>query len=281
MKFLTYLEAGRPRLALKRPAGIVDVATLGEWAPQSIEQLLDAGQDVMERISLASTAAQPRTHRNLQLGPCVPNPGKIVCVGRNYAGHAAEIGEPVPETPLLFSKFHNSVAAAGEPIALPRNSHQVDYEAELAVVMGRRAQDVPEQSALDFVFGYCNANDLSARDLQFLTSQWLLGKSWDRAFPIGPWLVTAEEVGNPQELDIKCWVNRELRQDDTTASMIFSVAQLVSYVSHYMTLDPGDIISTGTPEGVVLGSPSKGWLKPGDEVTVEVQKLGRLTNKLT
>jgi 2-keto-4-pentenoate hydratase/2-oxohepta-3-ene-1,7-dioic acid hydratase in catechol pathway len=172
------------------------------------------------------------------------------------------------------------VAAPGEPIPLPDNAVQYDYEVELAAVIGRRARYVSEGQALDYVLGYCTANDLSARDLQTRTSQWLLGKTLDKFMPLGPYLVTADQVPDPQNLALRTWVNGELRQNSNTSDMVFSVAQLVSYVSQYLTLEPGDVILTGTPEGVVLGMKEKVWLKAGDEVTVEVEGLGRLTNSM-
>ena len=216
----------------------------------------------------------------LSYGPCVPNPGKIICVGLNYRRHAEESGMAIPPLPILFSKFSNTIAAPREEIPLPANAVEYDYEAELGVVIGKRAKNVSEQDALNHVLGYCNTNDLSARDLQMRTSQWLLGKTLDKFSPIGPYLVTAEDIGDPQALDVRCWVNGDLRQNSNTADMIFSVAYLVSYISQYMTLEPGDVISTGTPEGVVLGMKEKIWLKPGDEVTVEIAGLGRLTNTM-
>jgi 2-keto-4-pentenoate hydratase/2-oxohepta-3-ene-1,7-dioic acid hydratase in catechol pathway len=156
-----------------------------------------------------------------------------------------------------------------------------DYEAELAVVIGRRAKYVPEDQAVQYVLGYCNANDVSARDLQGATSQWLLGKSLDKFLPLGPYLVTADEAGDPQNWPVRCWFNGELRQHSNTADMVFGVAKLVSFISHHMTLEPGDIISTGTPEGVILGMPQpRTWMKPGDTMTVEVGPLGQLTNAL-
>ena len=216
----------------------------------------------------------------LTYGPCIANPGKIICVGLNYRRHAIESGMAIPTSPVLFSKFSNAIAAPGESVVLPANAVEYDYEAELGVVIGKRARNVSEQDALDFVLGYCNVNDLSARDLQTRTTQWLLGKTLDQFMPIGPYLVTADEVGDPQALDIRCWVNGALRQNSSTADMVFSVPQLVSYISQYMTLEPGDVISTGTPEGVVLGMKEKQWLKPGDEVMIEVAGLGRLTNTM-
>ncbi|MBJ7603229.1 MAG: fumarylacetoacetate hydrolase family protein [Candidatus Dormibacteraeota bacterium] len=216
----------------------------------------------------------------LKLAPCVPSPGKIICVGLNYRRHAAEAGMAVPETPVLFSKFNNSLAASGEDIPLPAIAEQYDYEAELAVVIGKRAQNVAQGQALDHVFGYCNANDLSARELQARTSQWLLGKSLDHFLPIGPYLVSKEEIPDVTRLGIRCFLNGEKRQDSTIADLIFGVEELVSYMSRHLTLEPGDIISTGTPEGVILGRAEKVWLKPGDQVVVEVDGLGRLSNRM-
>jgi len=216
----------------------------------------------------------------LTYGPCVASPGKIICVGLNYRRHAVESGMAIPTSPVLFPKYSNTIAASGEQIVLPAAAVEYDYEAELGVVIGKRAKNVSEQEALKYVIGYCNLNDLSARDLQFRTSQWLLGKTLDQFLPIGPYLVTAEEVRDPQALAIRCWVNGALRQNSSTADMIFSVAYLVSYLSQYMTLEPGDVIATGTPEGVVFGMQEKQWLKPGDEVSIEIAGLGQLTNTM-
>jgi 2-keto-4-pentenoate hydratase/2-oxohepta-3-ene-1,7-dioic acid hydratase in catechol pathway len=272
------------RLGIHTDDGVIDVAAAGQpGLPTTVEALLAGGADAL--AALRTLAANPpssaiRSADHVQIGPCVPNPGKIICVGLNYARHAAESGMANPTTPVLFSKFNNSIAGPGEAVPLPDSAVQYDYEVELVVVMGKTARNVSVEQALDTVFGYCTGNDLSARDLQMRTSQWLLGKTLDKFMPIGPYLVTADEVGDPQTLDLKCWVNGELRQNSNTSDMIFSVAEIISYASRYMTLYPGDIITTGTPEGVILGMKEKVWLKPGDEVTVEVAKLGRLTNRM-
>jgi 2-keto-4-pentenoate hydratase/2-oxohepta-3-ene-1,7-dioic acid hydratase in catechol pathway len=210
----------------------------------------------------------------------VGTPEKIICIGLNYKRHARETGMAIPETPVLFSKFNNTLAETGESIPLPDNAVQYDYEVELGVMIGKEARYVSVDEALDYVFGYFTVNDLSVRDLQFRTSQWLLGKTPDKFFPTAPCLVTADEVGDPQSLGLSCWVNGELRQSSNTADMIFSVAECISYISQYMTLKPGDVISTGTPEGVVMGMMEKNWLKPGDEVVVEVEGLGKCTNRM-
>jgi 2-keto-4-pentenoate hydratase/2-oxohepta-3-ene-1,7-dioic acid hydratase in catechol pathway len=186
----------------------------------------------------------------------------------------------IPETPVVFSKFNTALAAHRQPVRLEKNAEQYDYEAELVVVIGRRARFVPEAEALSYVFGYCNGNDLSARDLQTRTSQWLLGKTLDHFMPIGPYLVTADEIGDAQSLGVWCWVNGERRQNSNTKDMVFSIAQLISYLSQYMTLEPGDLISTGTPEGVIVGMKEKIWLKPNDVVEIEVEGLGKLVNRM-
>lgn len=277
MKLLTI----RPdlRLGIQTEQGIIDVRAAGGGLPDTIEAVLNGGEGALDKLrALAENPPAVLANESVQIGPCVPNPGKIICVGLNYARHAAESGATPPSTPILFSKFNNSIAGPGDEVPLPANALEYDYEAELVVVMGRTARDVSEDEALDYVFGYCTGNDISARDLQMRTSQWLLGKTLDKFMPIGPYLVTADEVGDPQNLNLKCWLNGELRQDSNTADMIFSVAQIVSYASRYMTLEAGDIISTGTPEGVILGMNPKVWMKPGDTVTIEVEKLGKLTN---
>jgi 2-keto-4-pentenoate hydratase/2-oxohepta-3-ene-1,7-dioic acid hydratase in catechol pathway len=216
----------------------------------------------------------------LRLAPCVPNPGKIVCIGLNYRRHAAESNLPVPERPIIFSKLANALAASGENIPLPSVATEYDYEAELVVVIGRRARGVSEANALDHVWGFCNGNDLSARDLQTQSSQWLLGKTLDHFGPIGPWIVSHDEAGDLEQMPIRCSVNGEVRQSSRVGDMIFSVPELVSFISRHFTLDPGDIIFTGTPEGVADGRPDHPWLKPGDEVVVEVGRLGRLVNRM-
>jgi 2-keto-4-pentenoate hydratase/2-oxohepta-3-ene-1,7-dioic acid hydratase in catechol pathway len=201
-----------------------------------------------------------------------------VCVGLNYRDHAEEQGTETPKAPLLFAKWPNSLIGPGEPIVLPAESNQVDYEAELGVVIGRRTRGVGERDALDAVRGYVCVNDVSARDLQFADGQWTRGKTPDTFCPVGPRLVPREEIGDPQALAIRCTVNGEVLQDSSTAQMIFSVAEIIAYVSRSITLEPGDLIATGTPAGVGIFRDPKVLLKDGDEVTVEVEGLGALTN---
>lgn len=207
-------------------------------------------------------------------------PGKIVCIGLNYRDHAAEAGMPIPEEPVLFAKFANSVIGPGAPIVVPRVARRVDYEAELGVVIGRRARRVGPEEALEHVAGYLCANDVSARDLQPKTGQWTRGKAVDTFLPIGPWLITADEIPDPQALAIRCIVSGEVLQDSNTGEMVFGVADLVSFISQTMTLEPGDLVVTGTPAGVGFVRDPRRWLTPGDTVTVEIERIGSLTNSI-
>ena len=208
----------------------------------------------------------------------IERPGKIVCVGMNYRDHAAEAGLEVPARPVLFAKWPNALVGPGEPIVLPPESEQIDYEAELGVVIGARVRRVPVERALAAVVGYVCVNDVSARDLQFEDGQWTRSKSFDTFCPVGPRLAPAEEVGDPQDLAIRCLVNGEPLQDSSTKHMVFGVAELVSYASQALTLEPGDLIATGTPAGVGFTREPPVFLRPGDEVTVEIDGIGALTN---
>jgi 2-keto-4-pentenoate hydratase/2-oxohepta-3-ene-1,7-dioic acid hydratase in catechol pathway len=283
---------------VKTTRGVIDVAAaqaaLGQdqgdgRLPQTVEAAIAGGEaarsalaDLVARAEAADATGSPWLlgEESLTLGPSVPNPGKIVCVGLNYRKHAEETGAAIPTTPVLFSKFLNTVAAPDEDVPLTDAATQYDYEVELAVIMGETAKSVSTADALNAVFGYSTANDLSARDLQTRTSQWLLGKTMDKFMPIGPYLVTADEVGDPQKLAIRTWLNGELRQNSNTDDMIFPVAEIVSYISRHFTLEPGDVIITGTPEGVILGMAEKRWMVPGDVVEVEVDGLGKLRNRM-
>ena len=217
------------------------------------------------------------TRNGLPIG----RPGKIVCIGLNYRDHAAEAEMELPERPLLFAKWPNTLIGQGEPIRLPRQSAEVDYEAELAVVIGRPASHISVADALDVVEGYLCLNDVSARDLQFADGQWTRGKSLDSFCPVGPVLVPASEVPDPQRLRVRCILNGEVVQDATTADMIFSVAELIAYISDGIALEPGDLIATGTPPGVGFVRTPPVFLAHGDEVTVEIDGIGTLTNPVT
>jgi 2-keto-4-pentenoate hydratase/2-oxohepta-3-ene-1,7-dioic acid hydratase in catechol pathway len=211
----------------------------------------------------------------------IERPGKIICVGLNYRDHAAESGQDLPSRPLLFAKWETSLIGPGDPIVLPAISSQVDFEAELGVLIGTRTRNVGAEDALGVVAGYVCVNDVSARDVQMGDGQWTRGKSFDSFCPVGPGVIPAEEVPDPQALGIRCIVNGEALQDSNTAEMVFSVAEIVAFVSEAITLEPGDLIATGTPAGVGMARKPPVFLRPGDEVSVEIDGIGTLTNPVT
>jgi 2-keto-4-pentenoate hydratase/2-oxohepta-3-ene-1,7-dioic acid hydratase in catechol pathway len=211
----------------------------------------------------------------------IDRPGKIICIGLNYRDHAEEQGVPLPEAPLLFAKWQNALIGPGEPIVIPPIVTRCDYEAELGVVIGSRVRDVSAENALDAVAGYICVNDVSARDLQFADGQWTRGKSPDTFCPVGPRLVPGDDVPDPQNLAIRAVLNGETRQESTTANMVFGVADLIAYVTRTITLEPGDLIATGTPAGVGAFRDPPAFMQPGDEITIEIEGLGSLTNPVT
>lgn len=216
----------------------------------------------------------------LELLAPVPHPGKVVCVGLNYRDHAAEVGKDVPTEPVLFGKWANSVTGPDVDVEIPPGCEKVDYEGELGVVIGTTARRVSVEDAMDHVAGYVVCNDLSARDLQWRLGQWTRGKAIDGFLPMGPALVTADEVGDPGDLPVRTWLNGELVQDSSTAQLVFGVAELVSSISGTITLEPGDVIATGTPPGVGMAHDPPRFLQPGDEVAVEVGRVGRITTRM-
>ncbi len=294
MKLLQFSQGGRLYLGIKTGQGILDVEKASTYydlpVPGNMEQAIAGGANALTGLQqLVGAVAQERDKQEfflpedtIEFAPCVSSPQKVLCVGLNYIDHAEESKLQVPATPVLFSKFNNALAAHKQAIQLPKSAGKFDYEAELVIVMGKDAKDVSVEQALSHVFGYTVGNDFSARDLQMRTGQWLLGKTCDGFAPLGPYVVTADELTNPQQLSIKCKVNGVLRQSATTASMIFDCATIISYISQHMTLKAGDIIFTGTPEGVILGYPQEQqqWLKAGDEIAISIEKVGTLVNSL-
>ena len=285
MKIVTFHAQDALRLGVETDDGVVDVGAAAEAAglpaPRTTRELVAGGEPALARLrDLLASSPPALDPGELRYGPPVPDPDKLICVGANYRKHSEEAGLPVPEQPIYFAKFRNSLVGHGAHVVIPPATRKVDYEVELVVVIGRPAHRVDVADALDHVFGYATGNDLSARELQMRTSQWIYGKALDGFAPLGPAVVTADEVPDPQGLGLQLWVNGELRQDSTTKDMVFSVAELVSDLSQIMTLEPGDLIYTGTPEGVILGREDKVWLEPGDDVTCEVGGFGRLTTTL-
>ncbi|MEG0772082.1 fumarylacetoacetate hydrolase family protein [Clostridium sp.] len=286
MKFVNFKLDGKIKLGIKCKKGIIDVEQAANdyllEAPNTMEDVISSGEvGRLQLIELMKKDVEILREENITYAPCILNPEKILCVGLNYISHAKECNKDIPTSPVIFSKFNNALAAHNETITLPKAAEKFDYEAELVIVIGKEAANISEEEAASYIFGYTIGNDLSARDLQFRSAQWLLGKTCDKFAPIGPYLVTADEL-DFSNLEISCRVNGELRQLSNTSDMIFNCAKIVSYISNYMTLKPGDIIFTGTPSGVILGysEGSQQWLKSGDEVVVSIENIGRLSNVL-
>lgn len=281
MKLLNFFgKDGSVQLGIATEQGIIDVQAVarnnGLDVPTDIHAAIEAGTDSL--TSVVDKADSYLSESDITFAPAITSPEKILCIGLNYGKHAEESGMAVPDTPVVFSKFNNTLASHGDDIPLPSNALEYDYEVELGVVIGKTTRYVSEEDALDYVFGYCTINDISVRDLQMRTSQWLLGKTMDKALPIGPYILSSDEVSNPHDLKLTTHVNGDLRQNSNTSDLIFNINQVISYISQYFTLKPGDVISTGTPEGVGMGMTPKTWLKAGDTSTVEIEGLGALTN---
>ena len=265
---------------------------LGMTAPLTLEELLHEGNARGLNALIAAAQSSRRAdsalvrESSITFGRLFASPGKIVCIGLNYRAHAAETNLKLPSVPILFNKYNNALAAHNCTIALPPReiAYKFDYETELLIVVGRKARNVPEAEALNYVAGYCTAHDFSARDLQLETpsGQWMIGKTLDSFGPIGPYFVSADRVGDPNNLKLETHVNGELRQSSNTSFMIFNPQKLIAYISRMWTLEPGDIIWSGTPEGVILGYPKEKqvWLKAGDQIASTIEKLGTLSFRL-
>lgn len=291
MKLLTFKKNKQFKLGVKTNKGIIDIEQAVKKFPREnistdIMDIIEKGQSAVKYLKeyideLPYEEALYIEEENVDWGPAVTRPNKIICVGLNYKKHADETNSPYPKNPVLFTKYNNTLTGHKKIIKIPKVTKKLDYEVELGIVIGKRVKNVTEDDALEYVFGYTVTNDLSARDLQFESPQWLLGKSCDDFCPVGPFIVTTDNIDNPNNLTLKTEVNGEIRQQSNTSDMIFTCEEIVSYISKHMTLEPGDLILTGTPEGVVLGYPEEEqeFLKAGDRVTVEIEKIGRLTNK--
>ncbi|MCQ8117955.1 fumarylacetoacetate hydrolase family protein [Methylomonas rosea] len=247
------------------PGNMLDFLAAGEPARQALQKLIDAGGN---RIPLS----------DVQLLAPIQRPGKLLGVGLNYADHIGETGLEKPEYPTFFTKQSTCVIADGDAIHVPPVSDKVDYEGELAFVIGKRCKQVPVEQAHDVIAAYTICNDVTVRDWQQRTPTWTLGKSFDTHGPLGPWLVTADEIADPHNLSLKTWVDDELRQNGNTSEMIFNCYELIAYLTQVMTLEPGDVISTGTPAGVGVKMKPRGYLKPGQTVRIEIEGIGTLSN---
>jgi 2-keto-4-pentenoate hydratase/2-oxohepta-3-ene-1,7-dioic acid hydratase in catechol pathway len=288
LTYTTLRDSGVDHIGIRTSNGIIDVAHAARIllitdAPLTVDDLLQGRGNAaqLHRIAERPPAASLRKESDVTFGPLVSNPNKIICVGLNYKAHLDETGMKVPPFPDLFNKYNTTLNRNGGTIVVSSlNAKEFDYESELVMLVGKHARNISESDALGAIWGYTTGNDFSARDLQLRTSQWMTGKTPDQFAPIGPWLVPASEVGDPQTLQIQTFVNDETqpRQNMNTAQMIFPCAKIVSYISEYITLEPGDVIFTGTPSGVILGYPKdkQVWLKAGDRVTTRISKLGDL-----
>jgi 2-keto-4-pentenoate hydratase/2-oxohepta-3-ene-1,7-dioic acid hydratase in catechol pathway len=280
VRLITYQRDGAARLAGVQSGGYVDLNQADPALPASLKELLALGPAGLSRAAAALAAGRPFDPQGVPLLAPVPDPQKVICVGLNYADHARESGQTPPAEPVIFCKFPTAVTGHGQPIVIPSASGQVDYEAELVVIIGRGGRDIPRAAARNHIAGYCPGHDVSARDWQLRKpgGQWLLGKSFDTFAPFGPALVTADEIGQPGSLRIQLRLNGRTMQDSSTSQLIFNVDELVAYVSRVCTLAPGDVIFTGTPPGVGAARKPPVFLQPGDEVEVEIDGLGILRN---
>lgn len=285
MKLLYFKKDNQVKLGVETAAGIVDIDAVQEsnnaplFGTNSIET-----KDIATLKNIVASAAGHDAFmvdaQSIQILSPVYKPEKLICIGLNYRRHAIESGMDIPKIPVVFNKFNNTLCTYGEDVPLGAVGVEFDYEVELGVVIGKRAKNVSAANALDYVLGYVVANDLSCRDLQFRSSQWLMGKSLDKFSPLGKYMVTSDEIPNPQNLQLTTLLNGEQRQNSNTADMVFSVAEIIEDLSKHFTLEPGDLILTGTPEGVIFGMKEKVWLKPGDIVKVEIEGLGYTENKM-
>lgn len=281
MRLVSFDGGDGPRAGVLEGDRVVDAwALLGEPHRGSLKELVAAGRIEELRGRLGDSGAPSHPLAAVSLAAPIGDPDKIVCIGLNYGKHAAEAGTEPPKAPTIFGKYRNALAAPGATVRLPAASQKVDYEAEVAFVVGRRAHEVDEAGALDHIAGYTLLNDLSARDLQFATPQWMSGKVFDGSAPCGPALVTPDEAGPHDGIEISLTLNGEQMQSDSTASLIFSVPRLLSHLSTLMTLEPGDIVATGTPDGVGSVRDPRIWLADGDELVIESPTLGRLVTRI-
>jgi 2-keto-4-pentenoate hydratase/2-oxohepta-3-ene-1,7-dioic acid hydratase in catechol pathway len=293
LRFVRYLHLGVESYGLLVGDEVTDLQTLASGSPETslpstIEELIGLGEEgtrTVEQLIRDSTRIEKRNAalkiENAPLLAPVSSPPKIICLGLNYRGHAEEIGTDIPDEPIIFMKPRTAIVGPDEPIIQPKFVKELDYEAELAIIIGKKGKNIPVLEAKKHVFGYTAFNDVSAREIQFKDRQWTRGKSFDTFAPIGPCITTPDQIGDVGNLSIRTRVNRELRQDSSTKSMVFNVHEVIHHISRVMTLEPCDIIATGTPAGVaVFMKPTPIFLSPGDLVEVEIENIGTLRNKV-
>lgn len=275
MRLVTYSAGGRTRAGMIGNGNVIDLGY------SDVVSFLADGERARERAMQLSGSSDPATAlplHSVKIHAPIPRPPKFLLIGLNYRDHAIESGMKIPHVPTVFAKYSNAVIGPGEAIELPAVSRQVDYEAELAFVIGKRGRNIPAERWRDYVFGYTIVNDVSALDVQMATSQWTMGKTFDTFGPMGPELVSADEIADPHNLRISCEVNGRVLQDSSTSQLIFRIPDLVAYISQVLTFEPGDVVSTGTPPGVGFARKPPVFLQSGDEVVVKVEGLGELRN---
>ncbi len=278
MRFVTIRREGYTEPGIAFDDQVIGLRDAGF---DSLVSLIAGGADALDRAARwveRAPGGESLDPATVHLAAPIPRPPKIICIGLNYRDHARESNLPIPEVPTVFAKFATAVIGPGQPIVLPKNSTRPDYEAEFAVVIGRGGRHIPETSWRDHVFGYTIVNDVSARDFQMATSQWMIGKTFDTFAPIGPAVVTADEIEDPHKLPISLTLNGEVMQDSNTSNLIFQVPRLIAHLSSVFTLEPGDIIATGTPAGVGFARKPPRFLQAGDEVRIRIGGIGELVN---
>jgi ureidoglycolate lyase len=279
MKLVTFLADGTERIGVVAGDSVVDLS--GSALPHDMVGLISAWPQVETEVRRFAQSAKPHyALSQVRLKAPVPRPSKILAIGLNYADHIAETGREKPARQVWFAKMSSAVNGPFDPIQMPKVSNDIDYEAEFVVVIGKRCRHVAKEKAHEVIFGYCAGNDVSVRDWQYASPQWILGKSFDTHAPFGPWIVTADEVGDPHSLGIRCLVNGAIRQNSNTRELVFNVFDQIAHLSQAMTLEPGDIIFTGTPGGVGAAMKPPGYLKAGDVVRVEIDKIGALEARM-
>ncbi len=282
MKITTFIHNGRARIGAVLDDGILDLSSSAPGLPMHMKPFLTAGENALELARQASQAGGPTIpFSEVKLLPPVPLPGKILAIGLNYKDHVEEGGRDLPEHQIWFNKQHNSINGPYENFEMPSvSTDYLDYEGELCFVVGKRCRHVPRERAHEIIAGYMVGNDVSVRDWQLNSPTMQMGKSFNTHAPVGPWIVTPDEVGDPQNLDIKTWVNDELRQDANTSQMLFDIRDQIVHLTQAFTLDPGDIIFTGTPAGVGFAQTPPNFLKVGDVVRIEIEKVCMIENKV-
>lgn len=283
MRLLMFAPVNGPaRFGIETAAGIVDVHAADPSLPDTLHAYLDKLDEFKARLTAVAAAKPEKTYARdtVTLHPPVAHPQKIICIGLNYRDHAAEVKMDLPEHIAVFPKWPNTLIGDGAPIVIPAESHRIDYEVELTFVIGKRGRHIKKENAYDHIAGYTIMNDVSIRDYQMRTSQWAMGKAWDTHGPLGPVIVTTDEIPDPQNLYIRTSIGGEMLQDSHTSQMVFGVAAIVEQLSEVMTLEPGDIVATGTPAGVGTSRKPRRWMQPGERVRLEIEKIGVLENPL-